>query len=287
MNTNGDTPTRNASTGPANAAPPDPAGAGHQRTVLLVDDEENMISSLKRLLRREGYRILSAGGGSEGLEILANNRVDVIVSDQRMPQMTGVEFLRRVKTLYPDTVRIVLSGYTELQSITDAINEGAIYKFLTKPWDDEQLRANIQEAFRHKELGDENRRLSIELTMVNEQLRQLLLENQREMQRDQVVLGLVQEILQGVPLPVVGLDDEGMIVCANQEADRLLGRQASLIGSFAQESLPPDLLQLLSGGAGETIWQQGDVRWLARHRFIGGESAPRGRLLILSKENPK
>src|SRR6185369_3349926 len=129
--------TRNASTGPANAAPPDPAGAGHQRTVLLVDDEENMISSLKRLLRREGYRILSAGGGSEGLEILANNRVDVIVSDQRMPQMTGVEFLRRVKTLYPDTVRIVLSGYTELQSITDAINEGAIYKFLTKPWDDE------------------------------------------------------------------------------------------------------------------------------------------------------
>src|SRR6185369_10500275 len=83
MNTNGDTPTRNASTGPANAAPPDPAGAGHQRTVLLVDDEENMISSLKRLLRREGYRILSAGGGVEGLEILAKHRVDVIVSDQR------------------------------------------------------------------------------------------------------------------------------------------------------------------------------------------------------------
>ncbi|HXE38390.1 MAG TPA: response regulator [Azonexus sp.] len=277
MNTNGDTPTRDASARPA--------GTEHQRTLLLVDDEENMISSLKRLLRREGYRILSAGGGVEGLEILAKHRVDVIVSDQRMPQMTGVEFLRRVKTMYPDTVRIVLSGYTELQSITDAINEGAIYKFLTKPWEDEQLRANIQEAFRHKELGDENQRLGAELKVVNEQLRQLLVENQRELQRDQIVLGLVQEILQGVPLPVVGLDDEGMIVCANPEADRLLGRQASLIGSFAQESLPPDLLQLLSGGAGETIWQQGDVRWLARHRFIGGEAAPRGRLLILSKEN--
>lgn len=277
MNTNGDSPTRDSAAKPTDA--------GHQRTLLLVDDEENMISSLTRLLRREGYRILSAGGGAEGLEILAKHRVDVIVSDQRMPQMTGVEFLRRVKTMYPDTVRIVLSGYTELQSITDAINEGAIYKFLTKPWDDEQLRANIQEAFRHKELGDENQRLSAELTVVNEQLRRLLAENQRELQRDQVVLGLVQEILQGVPLPVVGLDDEGMIVCANQEADRLLGRQASLIGSFAQESLPPDLLQLLSGGAGEAIWQQGDVRWLARHRLIGGEVAPRGRLLILSKEN--
>ncbi|WP_265949889.1 response regulator [Dechloromonas sp. A34] len=277
MNTNGDSPTRDTSARPADAE--------HQRTVLLVDDEENMISSLKRLLRREGYRILSAGGGAEGLEILATHRVDVIVSDQRMPQMTGVEFLRQVNTMYPDTVRIVLSGYTELQSITDAINEGAIYKFLTKPWDDEQLRANIQEAFRHKELGDENQRLSAELTLVNEQLRRLLAENQRELQRDQVVLGLVQEILQGVPLPVVGLDDEGMIVCANQEADRLLGRQASLIGSFAQERLPPDLLQLLSGGAGEMIWQQGDVCWLARHRFIGDEAAPRGHLLILSKEN--
>lgn len=277
MNTNGDSPSRDASASLADAE--------HQRTVLLVDDEENMISSLKRLLRREGYRILSAGGGAEGLEILAKHRVDVIVSDQRMPQMTGVEFLRRVKTLYPDTVRIVLSGYTELQSITDAINEGAIYKFLTKPWDDEQLRANIQEAFRHKELGDENQRLSAELTLVNEQLRRLLAENQRELQRDQVVLGLVQEILQGVPLPIVGLDDEGMIVCANQEADRLLGRGASLIGSFARGSLPPELLQLLSGGAAEAVWQQGDVRWLARHRLIGGEAEARGHLLILSKEN--
>ncbi|MBI2275817.1 MAG: response regulator [Dechloromonas sp.] len=287
MRTDGDSPIGNPSEEFSGPAPGEPAAAVHQRTVLLVDDEENMISSLKRLLRREGYCILAAGGGAEGLEILAKHRVDVIVSDQRMPQMTGVEFLRRVKTLYPDTVRIVLSGYTELQSITDAINEGAIYKFLTKPWDDEQLRANIQEAFHHKELGDENRRLSAELTMVNEQLRRLLAENQRELQRDQVVLGLVHEILQGVPLPIVGLDDEGMIVCANQEADRLLGRQAPLIGSFAQESLPPDLLQLLSGGTGETIWQQGDERWLARHRLIGGESTPRGRLLILSQENPK
>lgn len=279
MNTNGDSPARDISARPADAE--------HQRTLLLVDDEENMISSLKRLLRREGYCILSAGGGAEGLEILAKHHVDVIVSDQRMPQMTGVEFLRQVKTMYPDTVRIVLSGYTELQSITDAINEGAIYKFLTKPWDDEQLRANIQEAFRHKELGDENQRLSAELTVVNEQLRRLLVENQRELQRDQVVLGLVQEILQGVPLPIVGLDDEGLIVCANQEADRLFGRQASLIGSFAQESLPPDLLQLASGGFGEAIWQQGDVHWRVSHRLIGSESAPRGRLLILSKEVQK
>ena len=127
--------------------------ATRMRTILLVDDEENILAAMRRVLRREGYRILTAGGGQEGLELLATNPVDVIISDQRMPNMSGVEFLRQAKATYPETVRIVLSGYTELQSITDAINEGAIYKFLTKPWEDELIRANIAEAFRYKELG--------------------------------------------------------------------------------------------------------------------------------------
>ncbi|MES2091380.1 MAG: EAL domain-containing protein, partial [Pseudomonadota bacterium] len=109
-----------------------------KRTLLLVDDEENIVASLRRLLRRDGYHIVVAYSGAEGLQRLAEQEVDVIVSDQRMPGMTGVEFLRRAKELYPGTMRIVLSGYTELQSITDAINEGSIYKFLTKPWDDER-----------------------------------------------------------------------------------------------------------------------------------------------------
>lgn len=111
------------------------------RTVLLVDDEENILSALKRLLQRDGYRILTAGGGLEGLAMLASEPVDVIISDRRIPQMAGVEFLRHVKPLYPDTVHMVLSGYTELQSITNDINEGAIYRFLTKPWDDDLLAA--------------------------------------------------------------------------------------------------------------------------------------------------
>jgi CheY-like chemotaxis protein len=92
-----------------------------QRTLLLVDDEDSIVSALRRLLRRDGYHIVTANSGAQGLQRLAENSVDVIVSDQRMPGMTGVEFLRRAKELYPDTVRMVLSGYTELQSITDAI----------------------------------------------------------------------------------------------------------------------------------------------------------------------
>jgi len=129
-----------------------PAGT---RTLLLVDDEENILAALSRVLRREGYTILTAQSGEEGLALLERQAVDVIVSDQRMPSMTGVEFLRQVRQIYPATIRLVLTGYTDLQSVTDAINHGAIYKFLTKPWDDDQLREQIREAFRMAHLNEE------------------------------------------------------------------------------------------------------------------------------------
>jgi response regulator RpfG family c-di-GMP phosphodiesterase len=114
---------------------------------------------LKRLLRRDNYRILTATNVQAAFEILANHKVGVIVSDQRMPGVTGVEFLRRVKTLYPGSVRMVLSGYTDLESLTDAINQGSIYRFLTKPWDDSLLRAQIAEAFRRYVSLQENERV--------------------------------------------------------------------------------------------------------------------------------
>ncbi|WP_236551442.1 response regulator [Billgrantia tianxiuensis] len=124
---------------------------GHQggQTLLLLDDEANILRALKRVLRRDGYRVLTTTSAQEAFELLATETVQVIISDQRMPEMSGTEFLRRAKELYPDTVQIVLSGYTDLKTITEAINESAIYKFLTKPWDDEELRLVVQQAFRH------------------------------------------------------------------------------------------------------------------------------------------
>jgi diguanylate cyclase (GGDEF)-like protein/PAS domain S-box-containing protein len=116
-------------------------------TLLLLDDEENILKALTRIFRRDGYRILSTTSIKEAFSLLATNDVQVIVSDQRMPEMSGTEFFSQVKAIYPNTVRIVLSGYTDLKSVTDAINEGAIYKFLTKPWDDQQIREQIQQAF--------------------------------------------------------------------------------------------------------------------------------------------
>jgi CheY-like chemotaxis protein len=117
-------------------------------SLLLVDDEENNLKALRRVFHAEGYQIHTARSAREAFAILANTSIGVVVSDQRMPEMSGTEFLTRVKALYPHTVRIVLSGYTDLASVTSVINEGAIYKFLTKPWDDDALRSDVRQAFR-------------------------------------------------------------------------------------------------------------------------------------------
>ena len=137
--------------GPASLS--EPADPQARPTLLILDDEPNIIRALSRLLRRDGYRILATTEAQEAFQLLAENDVQVIISDQRMPEISGTEFLSQVKDIYPETIRIVLSGFTDLKSVTDAINEGAIYKFLTKPWEDDQLRQNVREAFMHQSAG--------------------------------------------------------------------------------------------------------------------------------------
>jgi diguanylate cyclase (GGDEF)-like protein/PAS domain S-box-containing protein len=136
---------------------------GAQRTLLLVDDDDRVLSSLKRLLRRDGYEILCATSGREALELMAEHPVCVIISDARMPEMQGTELLRCVRGLYPNVVRIMLSGYAELQAVTDAVNEGAVYKFLTKPWNDGLLREHVAESFRYYESASKEGRAQTDL----------------------------------------------------------------------------------------------------------------------------
>jgi PAS domain S-box-containing protein len=119
----------------------------YARTLLYVDDEVNLLAAVRRALRHKGYVVLSAANAAQAFEILATNRVGVVLCDQRMPGMDGTIFLARVRHMYPEVMRMVLSGYTDLQSVTDAVNHGAIFKFLTKPWIDEELELALREAF--------------------------------------------------------------------------------------------------------------------------------------------
>lgn len=116
-------------------------------TLLIIDDEPYVLKSLNRCLRNKGYRILTAGSAEEAFRLLAGTKVHIILSDQRMPVMSGTQFLKEVRKLYPDTIRMIISGYIDLSTVTEAINEGAVYKFLTKPWNDEALRDLVANAF--------------------------------------------------------------------------------------------------------------------------------------------
>ena len=118
------------------------------QTLLVVDDDVNVLAALHRLFRRDNYRVLTASSPTEGFELLALYRVQVVLCDQRMPGMSGTEFLSKVKEMYPDTMRIILSGYTGVETVLDSINRGAIYRFYTKPWNDTELRDNVRLAFR-------------------------------------------------------------------------------------------------------------------------------------------
>lgn len=132
-------------------------------TILLVDDETNILSSLRRLFRSEGYRTLIAESGQAGLTILEAETVDLVVSDMRMPEMDGAQFLERVRAKWPDTTRLLLTGYADVSSIMQAINRGEIYRYITKPWNDEDILLIVRQALERKALQDEKRRLQ-ELT---------------------------------------------------------------------------------------------------------------------------
>lgn len=119
-----------------------------RKTILLVDDEKYILKSLERLLGQEDYHILTASSGLEGLELLKNHLVHVVISDQRMLLMKGIEFLKQVKNTYPYTVRIVVSAYEDFDTIKDIINEGLIYKFISKPWDDELFSQVVRDALK-------------------------------------------------------------------------------------------------------------------------------------------
>lgn len=239
-----------------------------EKTLLLVDDEENVIRSLRRLFRSEPFTLLSANSGQEGLAILEQQHVSVILSDQRMPGMMGSDFLKIVKERFPDTIRIVMSGYTELESITSAINDGAIYKFLLKPWEDEKLLSHIREAFSYQDLKINNLRLAEELKKLNSSLEDRIKEEREKNQSNMRSLLLSQELLDRMPVAVFGISNEGLIVMANQYARMLVNREA-IVGNMVDEIMPEaisDALLLSARHSNEN--PQAKIMWPGTEKIV-------------------
>lgn len=131
-------------------------------SILYVDDEPQNLISFKATFRRD-YTIYTATSGLEGIEIMRNNNVQLIITDQRMPEMTGVQFLEKTLSDYPDAIRMVLTGFSDVEAIIDAINNGQVFRYITKPWDETELRMTIENARQFYSLQQKNKRLVVEL----------------------------------------------------------------------------------------------------------------------------
>jgi len=123
-----------------------------RHTILVVDDEKLILNSIKHVLRSENYHLLTAQSGIEGLKLLKKHNVQLVISDQKMPKMTGVEFLKQVKVLYPEILTIMLTAVDETKIAIDAINEAGVYKFILKPWENNDLKITIRRALESLEL---------------------------------------------------------------------------------------------------------------------------------------
>jgi len=127
-------------------------------TVLYVDDEEHNLVSFRAVFRRE-YEIFTAASGEEGIELIHRNAIDLIITDQRMPRMTGIQFLERILPEYPDTVRMILTGFSDVEAVIGAINTGRVFRYITKPWNETELRLAIENARQLSDLMKNNKAL--------------------------------------------------------------------------------------------------------------------------------
>lgn len=141
--------------------------------ILYVDDEVHNLNAFKASFRRS-FNVFTAESAKEAMPILAAHPIQIIITDQRMPQMSGVEFLESILEAYPDPIRILLTGYADIAAVIDAINKGQVYLYITKPWQETELKLYIEKAFEVFRLRKENKELTKKLLIVNEQLEFML-----------------------------------------------------------------------------------------------------------------
>jgi response regulator RpfG family c-di-GMP phosphodiesterase len=267
----------------------------NQTRILCVDDERNVLRSLERIFLDDDYLILTAGSGEEGIELLnAAPQVQVVISDYRMPGMNGVEFLKEVCKSHPDTIRIVLSGYADTAAVVAAINEGKIYKFIPKPWNDDELRMTVAKALEHFSIHRRNLQLAEELRQKNEELRELngSLEQQVNARTSELLtqnraLEHARSVLDHLPIGVLGLTPDGIVVQMNREAAQLLSLATErIIGEPMSRVLPPEISALAETISGASCGYRSVTVAGAELRVMGismAEEGQEGSILTIMK----
>jgi response regulator RpfG family c-di-GMP phosphodiesterase len=248
-----------------------------QHTILCLDDERNILQSLKRLLRKEGYNILLSSSGEEAFKLLEEHEVHLIISDQRMPQMNGTEFLAKVKDKYPDVLRVILTGYTDVDSITESINKGHIYKFFLKPWNDNNLKLEIRQALDQYDLIKANRHLdetvvrqNQELHNINEKLEDIVEQRTREIAIKNHALELSHCIFENLPIAVLGVDNDGVIVISNEMANTVVNGGRIKVSVPLSQYFESDVMEAVTQAieSGQSVNHQGKTQQAVNYKAV-------------------
>ncbi len=215
-----------------------PVALKNEHTLLLVDDEKAITRALNRLFRKQGYRIMTAESGAEGLQKLEQSQdpVSMIISDQRMPEMNGAQFLEKAKEIYPNAVRYLLTGYSDMDAVIEAVNKGEIHRYLTKPWNDEDLVLQVKQSLEHFELTSENRRLTAltieqnkKLSEMNKGLEQKVRERTKEVIEKNNALQKINSMLEAS-----FMDSIRLLVSLVEILNPRLGKQMRQVAQLAR-----------------------------------------------------
>ena len=198
--------------------------------LLVVDDEEAILETMTFTFE-DDYDVLTASSAVKALDLLeAEGPVAIVLSDQRMPEMTGVEFLSEVFRRHPDTVRIILTGFADMDAIIHAINDGHVYAYITKPWEPDQLKQVVLRAAEHYELARENERLLTDLRDANQ---------------------FLEAVMDHLDTGALAVDAAGIVRAVNKPASEYMGLSGDPQGRPLGEVVPPDILEKVAGAAGK------------------------------------
>ncbi|MBN2008053.1 response regulator [candidate division KSB1 bacterium] len=223
-----------------------------EHRILLIDTEENVINALRRELRREPYQILTATRAEQALSIMKEHAIQVLIADIRLEGTSGIDFMAKVKSMYPQTIRIILSGYTDIDTVAASINKGHVYKYLLKPWDKLELKETIRQSLDLWHLQAQNTALNEQIKKQNEELRYLNKNLEKEVEKRTIELiqknkelNLSYEILEHLPLGVIGATEQGNVIFSNGLAKLYFERDnIPLVGSTLAAHFDFDLVQL-------------------------------------------
>jgi CheY-like chemotaxis protein len=243
-----------------------------QPSILCVDDEPGIVRSIRRILKAEPVNVLTAASGPEALDILRKQSVSLILTDYRMPEMNGIEFLEQAAPLCPDAFRMILTGYAEAHVLVEAVNRGQIYKILYKPFQEEDIKLTVRSGLEHHARNRENRALLEELGQRNKQLATLnqklksgLEGTQADLTISSTALSIAQQLLNEIPAAVIGIEPSGQIVFANKLANEwfappIAPRLFSLVGAWSSDILPGPVHESLKDISATPLMKAKDLR---------------------------